>query len=78
MAGGSSDVLIVGAGPTGLAAALFLAERGVPVRLVDQASAPAVTSRAQVINPRSLELLEASGVAAAIGREARPVQGVRF
>lgn len=49
MEGGSRDVLIIGAGPTGLAAALFLAERGVPARLVDQAPVPAATSRAQVV-----------------------------
>ncbi|MXP62221.1 FAD-dependent oxidoreductase [Roseomonas sp. M0104] len=73
-----ADVLIAGAGPTGLAAALFLARRGRRVRLVDQAEAPAATSRAQVINPRSLELLEPTGVTAAVLREARPIRGVRF
>jgi 2-polyprenyl-6-methoxyphenol hydroxylase-like FAD-dependent oxidoreductase len=72
------ELLIVGAGPTGLAAALFLADRGLRVRLIDKMAAPTTTSRAQVVNPRSLELLEGSGVAAAILREARPVRGVRF
>lgn len=72
------EVLIVGAGPTGLAAALFLAGHGIRARLVERADRPAITSRAQVVNPRSLELLAASGVAADILREARPVHGVRF
>jgi len=50
--------LIVGAGPTGLSAALFLAEGGVQSRIIDKAPAPSINSRAQVINPRSLELLQ--------------------
>lgn len=70
--------LIVGAGPTGLAAALFLAERGVRARIVDRAPEPNRNSRAQVVNPRSLELLEASGVAAAVVAEGRSIRGVRF
>ncbi len=68
----------MGAGPTGLAAALFLAERGVRCRIIDAAPAPSSTSRAQVINPRTLELLESSGVSAAILAEARPIHHVVF
>jgi 2-polyprenyl-6-methoxyphenol hydroxylase-like FAD-dependent oxidoreductase len=49
-------LLIVGAGPTGLAAGLFLAEKGIRSRIIDKASAPVQESRAQVINPRALEL----------------------
>lgn len=54
--------LIVGAGPTGLAAALFLHERGVTARIIDQAKQPSTQSKALGVNPRTLELLEASGV----------------
>lgn len=72
------DVLIVGAGPTGLAAALFLTDRGIGVRIVDAAAGPATTSRAQVVNPRSLELLESAGVAATVVHEGRRADGVRF
>lgn len=78
MAQERSDLLIAGAGPTGLAAALFLALRGIRCRVIDQADRPAETSRALVVNPRSLELLEPSGVAVAVLAEARPLQGVRF
>ena len=53
--------LIVGAGPTGFAAALFLAMRGVPSRIVDQAAAPETESRALAVNPRTLELLAPTG-----------------
>jgi 2-polyprenyl-6-methoxyphenol hydroxylase-like FAD-dependent oxidoreductase len=70
--------LIVGAGPTGLAAALFLAESGVHCRVVDKAPSPSVNSRAQVINPRSLELLQQTGVTDAILREAHRIHRVVF
>jgi 3-(3-hydroxy-phenyl)propionate hydroxylase len=51
-------VLIVGAGPTGLAAAMCLARARVPVRLVERALQPASHSRAIGIQARTLELLE--------------------
>jgi 2-polyprenyl-6-methoxyphenol hydroxylase-like FAD-dependent oxidoreductase len=74
----SSDILIVGAGPTGLAAALFLAAKNIPCRIIDKVLAPSATSRAQVVNPRSLELLTPSGVASDMLAEARPLDGVSF
>jgi len=57
-----STVLIVGAGPTGLALALGLATAGVPVRLIDSKAAPATTSRAIGIQARTLELLDLFGL----------------
>lgn len=72
------EVLIVGAGPTGLASALFLADRGVRVRVVDKAPLPTTTSRAQVVNPRSLELLAKTGVTERILAEGRVVTAVKF
>jgi len=51
-------VLIVGAGPTGLAAAMSLARARVPVRIIDRLAAPAPYSRAIGIQARTLELLE--------------------
>ena len=70
--------LIIGAGPTGLSAALFLAEAGIQSRVIDKAPAPSINSRAQVINPRSLELLQQTGVTDAILHEARPIHRVVF
>jgi 3-(3-hydroxy-phenyl)propionate hydroxylase len=61
MTGASIDVppvLIVGAGPTGLAAAMSLARARVPVRLIDKAQQPDPHSRAIGIQARTLELLE--------------------
>jgi 2-polyprenyl-6-methoxyphenol hydroxylase-like FAD-dependent oxidoreductase len=74
----SNTPLIVGAGPTGLSAALFLSRKGVLSRVIDQAREPATQSRAQVINPRSLELLEPTGVVDAMLAEGHGIHGARF
>lgn len=69
-------VLIVGAGPVGLAAALFLTRRGVVVRILDAEPAPRTTSRALGVNPRTLDLLEETGVTDAILAEAQPIRAL--
>ena len=51
-------VLIAGAGPTGLAAAMSLSRAGIPVRLIDKAREPSPWSRAIGIQARTLELFE--------------------
>lgn len=51
-----SDVLIVGAGPTGLAHALWLTAQGVKVRIIDRTAGPGTTSRAMAVQARTLEL----------------------
>ena len=56
------DVLVAGAGPVGLMAALQLARWGVSVRLVDAAPGPATTSRALGTHARSLEIYDQLGV----------------
>jgi 2-polyprenyl-6-methoxyphenol hydroxylase-like FAD-dependent oxidoreductase len=58
-----SDVLIVGAGPTGLALAAALRWRGIKTMVLDRESAGANTSRAAVIHARTLEVLDTIGVA---------------
>ena len=50
------DVLIAGAGPTGLVLALWLTRQGVRVGIVDKAAAPGTTSRAMAVQARTLEL----------------------
>ncbi|MEW5421332.1 FAD-dependent oxidoreductase [Amorphus sp. 3PC139-8] len=57
-------VLVVGAGPVGLSAALALARSGFAVRIVDKASEPAPESRAVAVHARTLDLLDRLGVAA--------------
>jgi 2-polyprenyl-6-methoxyphenol hydroxylase-like FAD-dependent oxidoreductase len=56
------DVLIVGAGPTGLSLACELARRGVGFRLVDKATTYFPGSRGKGLQPRSLEVLDDLGV----------------
>ena len=58
-----ADVVIVGAGPVGLAAACLLQLRGQPVMVLDAAAAGTNTSRAAVIHARTLEVLEQVGLA---------------
>lgn len=62
----SCDVLVVGAGPTGLVAAACLKERGVDVRIVDRSSVRLDQSRALVVQPRTLELMDRMGLARAM------------
>ena len=51
-----SDVLIIGAGPTGLVLALWLRRQGVKVRIIDKTPGPGTTSRALAVQARTLEL----------------------
>jgi 2-polyprenyl-6-methoxyphenol hydroxylase-like FAD-dependent oxidoreductase len=55
-------VLIVGAGPTGLTAAIELSRQGVAVRIVDKAPEASRTSRALAVQARTLELLSQRGL----------------
>ena len=60
------DVLIVGAGPTGLALALWLTAQGIRVRIIDKDAGPGETSRAMVVQARTLELYRQLGLADAV------------
>ncbi|MEF2070839.1 FAD-dependent monooxygenase [Consotaella aegiceratis] len=57
------EVLVVGAGPTGLMAANLLRRSGVDVRIVDQRRQPSQESRAFAVSARSLELFASLGLA---------------
>src|ERR1043166_8440327 len=61
-----SDVLIIGAGPTGLVLALWLTRFGVKVRIVDKTEAPGTTSRALAVQARTLELYRQLDLADAV------------
>ena len=57
------QVLIVGAGPTGLVLALWLARAGVPFRLIEKNSGPGQASRAMAVQARTLEFYRQLGMA---------------
>lgn len=68
-------VLIAGAGPTGLMAALELARFQIPVRIIDKLQEPAATSRAIGVQARTLELLEMRGLADQLVQRGVPASG---
>src|ERR1700674_2396816 len=68
-----TDVLIIGAGPTGLVLALWLTRLGVRVRIVDKTEEPGTTSRALAVQARTLELYRQIGLADAVVEHGRKV-----
>jgi 2-polyprenyl-6-methoxyphenol hydroxylase-like FAD-dependent oxidoreductase len=71
-----SDVIVVGAGPTGLTLACGLRAAGVDVRVLDKASGPAVTSRALGLQPRGVEVLDRLGALGDLPDRALPIRSV--
>jgi 2-polyprenyl-6-methoxyphenol hydroxylase-like FAD-dependent oxidoreductase len=63
---GEADVLVVGAGPTGLTLAAQLHGLGVSVRIVDRQLDRVHESRALAVQPRTLEVLRGLGIAATL------------
>ncbi|MES3036593.1 MAG: FAD-dependent monooxygenase [Bdellovibrionota bacterium] len=59
----SPQVLISGAGPTGLVLALYLAKQGIRIRVIDKAKEAGTTSRAVVVHARTLEFYQQLGMA---------------
>src|SRR5580658_7633533 len=62
----SDDVLVIGAGPTGLVLALWLTKLGVRVRILDKTAGPGTTSRALAVQARTLELYRQLDLADAV------------
>lgn len=71
-------VLIVGAGPTGLTAAVELARRGIHAEVIDRRQDGSTFSRAVGILPRSLTLLAPSGITEKLLAQGVKVQEVRI
>jgi len=69
-----TKILIVGAGPTGLALAITLQQAGVDYLLVDKLAAGLNTSRAAVIHAHTLEMLEPTGVVEELETRGRRLQ----
>lgn len=74
----STDVLIVGAGPTGLTAANVLARYGINFRLVerDDGPIPMEESRALAVQARTLEFFDLLGIGAEADRRGMQVDGI--
>ena len=58
-----TDVLVIGAGPVGLALASELTRHRAQCRIIDQADGPSTTSKAIAIHARTLEVLSDMGIA---------------
>lgn len=72
------SILIIGAGPVGLIAAIECARRGMAVTVLERDGGPTDESRAVRVNRQSLLLLEPSGAAASILSEATPLRRAVF
>jgi 2-polyprenyl-6-methoxyphenol hydroxylase-like FAD-dependent oxidoreductase len=72
------DVLVVGAGPTGLVLALWLTKLGVRVRIIDTTEAPGTTSRALAVQARTLELYRQLDLADAVVAQGHKVPAVNL
>src|SRR6266496_740300 len=72
MGSNSPEVLIVGAGPTGLALGAQLAAFGAGFRIIDRRLDRAHESRALAVQPRTLEVLSGLGLADAMVERGNP------
>jgi 2-polyprenyl-6-methoxyphenol hydroxylase-like FAD-dependent oxidoreductase len=72
------QVLIVGAGPTGLVLALWLSQLGVRVRIIDKAAASGTTSRALAVQARTLEYYQQVGLALAVVERGHKVDTINL
>lgn len=67
-----TDVLVVGAGPTGLMAGLVLARRGLPAVVIDAKSGPTRESRALGVQARTMEIYDQLGLAEQVLQDGYP------
>lgn len=77
-AAAETDVLIIGAGPTGLVLALWLTHLGVRVRIIDKTGEPGTTSRALAVQARTLELYGQLGLADPVSKSSRAALAVNL
>lgn len=73
-----TNVIIVGAGPTGLTLALNLASQEIPIKIVERRSSPRDTSRAMTIHARTLEQFDFLGLADEFNQHGIPSKGMIF
>jgi 2-polyprenyl-6-methoxyphenol hydroxylase-like FAD-dependent oxidoreductase len=73
-----TDVLVVGAGPTGLMLANQLGRRGVRTTIIDRHGGPALQSRAMAVHARTLEIYSKLGLAERALELGRPGYGANM
>lgn len=73
-----TDVLVVGAGPTGLTTAIELARCGVRVQIIERRTTPSSHSKALVVHARTLEFMDILGVADELVRRGYTSPGIDF
>ena len=73
-----TEVLVVGAGPTGLMTGLVLHRRGIPALVIDGKSGPTRESRALVVQARSMEIYDQLGLAEQVLAGASTAQRIQF
>ncbi|HTZ45123.1 MAG TPA: FAD-dependent monooxygenase [Jatrophihabitans sp.] len=76
--GADCDVLVVGAGPTGLLAACELLRRGVRVRIVDRAAEPSTVPKALSLWPRALDILAEAGLGEEIRQSSQRIDAFSY
>ncbi|MBO1334258.1 FAD-dependent monooxygenase [Streptomyces sp. VRA16 Mangrove soil] len=74
----SDSVLVVGAGPTGLATACTLYQHGVPCRIVDRRRGPASEPKALILWSGALEVLRRIGVDQELVNRGLPLAGASY
>jgi phenol 2-monooxygenase len=73
MAESTTDVLIIGAGPAGLMASLYLAEMGIPFRIIDKRGTRTLNGRSDGFRARTLEIWESFGIAEKVRKHSVPL-----
>jgi 2-polyprenyl-6-methoxyphenol hydroxylase-like FAD-dependent oxidoreductase len=73
-----TPLLIVGAGPTGLVLALWLAKSGISFRIIEKNSGPGVASRAMVVQARTLEFYRQLGIAEQVVDSGIKLKGIHL
>jgi 2-polyprenyl-6-methoxyphenol hydroxylase-like FAD-dependent oxidoreductase len=74
----SVDVVVAGAGPTGLVLAIMLQQAGLDLLVVDRAGQPGTDPRASIVHVRTAELLAGIGVGPTLLEHAEPLSSATY
>lgn len=74
MSNNQDQIIIVGAGPTGLAMACFLTHLNIPFRIFEKSTPPCTHSKALAVQAKTLECLDKIGLAKTFVQKGSPIQ----